>query len=130
MDLKFKGYSNPDRAFWLSLLYALLEGASESLEISRDDLDGCLYPYEGDPTKPAIILFDDVPGGAGHVKRIIENKNGLRLLLDKSIDKVNCSRCGEETSCYNCLRNYRNQYCHNELKRGLVKEFLGQLITC
>ena len=112
----------------MSLLYALLEGASESIEVSRDDLDGCLYPYDGDPAKPAIILFDDVPGGAGHVKRIAECEDSLKQLIQKSMDKVNCQRCGEETSCYNCLRNYHNQYCHDELKRGLVKEFLENIV--
>lgn len=40
----FEGYSNPDIGFWHSLLYAILEGASESLDIDRQDLDGCLYP--------------------------------------------------------------------------------------
>lgn len=128
LDLKIKGYSNPDRTFWLSLLYALLEGASESLEVSRDDLDGCLYPYAGDPTKPAIILFDDVPGGAGHVK-CLASPYMLKRLLEKTKDKVqgNCG-CGEETSCYSCLRNYRNQFCHDELKRGMIKEFLEGLL--
>jgi hypothetical protein len=128
LDLKIKGYSNPDRTFWLSLLYALLEGASESLEINRDDLDGCLYPYAGDPTKPAIILFDDVPGGAGHVKHLA-SPYMLKRLLEKTKDKVqgNCG-CGEETSCYGCLRNYRNQFCHDELKRGMIKEFLEGLL--
>jgi hypothetical protein len=129
LDLKIESYSNPDRAFWLSLLYALLEGASKSLEVSRDDLDGCLYPYAGDPTKPAIILFDDVPGGAGHVKRLAESRGTLKHLLETTRDKVkgDCG-CGEETSCYGCLRNYRNQFCHDELKRGLVKRFLERLL--
>ena len=129
LDLRIEGYSNPDRAFWLSLLYALLEGASKSLEVSRDDLDGCLYPYEGDPTRPAIILFDDVPGGAGHVKRLVESQDKLKHLLEKTRDKVKggCG-CGEETSCYGCLRNYRNQFCHDELKRGIVKNFLERIL--
>jgi ATP-dependent helicase YprA (DUF1998 family) len=128
LDLKIKDYSNPNRTFWLSLLYALLEGASESLEINRDDLDGCLYPYAGDPTKSAIILFDDVPGGAGHVKRLA-SPYMLKRLLEKTKDKVqgNCG-CGEETSCYGCLRNYRNQFCHEELKRGMIKESLEGLL--
>ena len=127
LDFKIKGYSNSDKAFWLSLLYALLEGASESLEVSRDDLDGCLYPYAGDPTKPAIILFDDVPGGAGHVKRLA-SPDMLRHLLETTRDKVSNCECGEETSCYGCLRNYRNQFCHDELKRGIVKNFLERIL--
>ena len=75
----------------------------------------------------AIILFDDVPGGAGHVKRLAE-KDALKRLLEATRGKVKggCG-CGEETSCYRCLRNYRNQFCHDQLKRGLVKYFLERL---
>ena len=51
---------------WRSILYALLEGASETLGIRREDLDGTLNFTEG--TKiPSLIIFDDVPGGAGRV---------------------------------------------------------------
>ena len=57
---------------WLSLLYATLEGVSEALGIRRQDLDGCLYPFEN---KIALVLFDNVPGGAGHVKRLMEEQN-------------------------------------------------------
>jgi hypothetical protein len=55
---------NIKKDFWLSLLYVLLEGASHALGIRREDLDGCLYHYSG-AVSPAVMLFDDVPGGAG-----------------------------------------------------------------
>ena len=35
-------------------------------------LNGTLYPYSGSPS-PALVLFDDVPGGAGLVRRVAEN---------------------------------------------------------
>lgn len=53
---------------WRSILYALLEGASDSLDISRDDIDGMLYPKAG--RKTSLVLFDTVPGGAGGALRI------------------------------------------------------------
>ena len=53
---------------WRSTLYALLEGVSERLQISRDDIDGTLYPTAGGRT--SLVIFDAVPGGAGSAIRI------------------------------------------------------------
>ncbi|MCX7704455.1 MAG: DUF1998 domain-containing protein, partial [Planctomycetota bacterium] len=109
-----------DCSFWFSLLYAILEGASQALGIRRQDLDGCLCPSgEGF----MLILFDNVPGGAGLVKRLM-NKENLNDVLKGTLSRVkNCS-CGLETSCYGCLRNYQNQFCHKLLKRKTVLDFL------
>ena len=61
-----------EESFWCSMLYAVLEGTSYAFGIKRRDLDGCLYPGE---QGPMLVLFDSVPGGAGHVKRIVEGTN-------------------------------------------------------
>jgi len=37
--------------------------------------------------------------------------------------------CGEETSCYGCLRNFRNQFFHDNLKRGLAKKFIEDILS-
>ena len=55
------------RAQWHSLLYALLEGAAEGLEISRDDIDGVVHA--GADGRSGLVLFDTVPGGAGSALR-------------------------------------------------------------
>jgi ATP-dependent helicase YprA (DUF1998 family) len=131
LQIRFKGYKNGDPGFWFSLLYGLLEGASQSLEIERQDLDGVLYPYSGDLAQPALVLFDDVPGGAGHVRRIAENKEGMIDILKVSLEKLELCDCGGDesnTSCYGCLRNYRNQFCHDQLKRGQVIDFLSNIL--
>jgi hypothetical protein len=130
LDLHFDNYTNPNKSFWLSLLYALLEGASEVLHTNRDDLDGCLYPYSSEYSTPAIIMFDDVPGGAGHVHRLAKDGDILRDLLVSTRKRLDGScGCDSNTSCYGCLRNYRNQYCHDELKRGVVLEFINNLLN-
>ena len=110
-----------DKSFWFSLLYATLEGASQALGIRRQDLDGCLYPYEG---KITLVLFDNVPGGAGHVKRIMDKQN-LYEVFKTALNRVKNCTCGPETSCYGCLRNYQNQFCHEQLKRGIILKFLS-----
>ena len=130
-DLRVEGRAASD-AFWLALLYALLEGASEALSIRRQDLDGCLYPYAGSSGARALVLYDDVPGGAGHVRRIGQNLEAVLRAARARVD----GRCGcgggpegiGETSCYGCLRNYRNQWAHEKLQRGPVLEFLRCLL--
>ena len=82
---------------------------------------GCLYPYVD---KISLVLFDNVPGGAGHVKRLIEGQN-LCEALKNVLERVKKCTCGEETSCYGCLRNYQNQFCHEQLKRGIIGKFLS-----
>jgi ATP-dependent helicase YprA (DUF1998 family) len=113
-----------DILVWRSLVYALLEGASQALNIRRDDMDGTLYVYKrGEPS--SLVLFDNVPGGAGHVKRIADE---LEDVFQAAFRRVNNDCCGPETSCYECLRNYRNQPYHDELQRGLVRDFLYQIL--
>lgn len=132
LDLRFEGVTQAHiDQFWLSLLYALLEGASAALDIRRQDLDGCLYPYGGRAAAPALVLFDDVPGGAGHARRIGQS---LQEVLRAARDRVD-GRCGcgggpngpGDTSCYGCIRNYRNQWAHEVLARGPVLDFLKSM---
>jgi hypothetical protein len=107
-----------------SFLYALLEGASESQGIRRDDIDGTLY-YRTFGESPSFILYDSVPGGAGHVENI---KDHLIDAARAGLRKMKSCNCGEDTSCYNCLRNYRNQQIHDQLQRGYAIKLLELLI--
>jgi len=126
LELRLEGLlaSTFDYELWLSLLFALLEGASEALGIRRDDLDGTLYRYSVG-IAPALVLFDNVPGGAGHVRRVADE---LRDVFRAAWQRVDRCECGRETSCYECLRNFRNQPYHDQLKRGLARDFLGSLL--
>jgi ATP-dependent helicase YprA (DUF1998 family) len=108
---------------WRSTLYAMLEGVSERLQISRDDIDGTLYPTPGGQT--SLVIFDTVPGGAGSAIRIARSFNEV---LDAALARVMNCDCGEETSCYGCLRGYRNQSFHEELRRGAAVDFLRPLV--
>jgi len=115
-------YDRADEAHWQSTLYAILEGASEALEISRDDIDGALaWSSDG---RRSIVLFDTVPGGAGAARRIAEN---IEPVLRSALDRVNICDCGPETSCYGCLRSYRNRRVHDDLTRRGALAILGGL---
>lgn len=125
LELRFEGPGVPRDGAprWRSLLYALLEGAARALGINRDDLDGTLFAYERDAA-PALVLFDNVPGGAGLCRRISDD---LRQVSREAYAVVTECVCGEETSCYQCLRNFANQPYHHDLRRDLAREVLARL---
>jgi len=113
------------RSSMMSLLYALLDGASDALGIRRDDVDGTLF-YKDFRKPPHMILYDTVPGGAGHVERI---NNKLLMVAKSALKKVSSCECGDDTSCYNCLRNYRNQFYHDDLQRGMAVKLLEEMLN-
>jgi hypothetical protein len=113
------------RAQWHSLLYAVLEGAAEGLEISRGDIDGVVHA--GADGHSGLVLFDTVPGGAGSVLRIA---GALDEAVAAATRRAGSCDCGPETSCYGCLRTPRNERFHEDLSRGAalaVLEALGGL---
>jgi hypothetical protein len=121
-EFTFEGidYRWDREASWLSSLYAILEGASHALEISRDDIDGALS-WSVD-LRRSIVVFDTVPGGAGAAKKIAEN---IGVVLESAVTRVTNCDCGEETSCYGCLRSYRNARFHQDLSRSGALQILG-----
>lgn len=123
-EFTFKGrqYRRISEPTWLSALYALLEGASEALEISRDDINGALA-WSSDGSR-SLVLFDTVPGGAGSAMKIAEN---VELVLRSAVDRVKTCDCGPETSCYGCLRSYRNGRDHDKLSRDGALDVLKPL---
>ncbi|TYB39726.1 DEAD/DEAH box helicase [Micromonospora sp. AP08] len=112
-----------DDSAWRSIAYALVEGAVLALEISRDDIDATMY--QTDAGRSVIMLYDTVPGGAGHVQRIAER---LPDVLEKARGRVRNCECGPETSCYRCLRVFRNERYHEQLRRGVAADVLGRLL--
>jgi len=113
--------------FTYSLAYALVEGAAEVLEVPSNDLSATVAHGEQYPVLP-IILYDNVPGGAGLVARL-ERPNYLKDCLETALKRVsgNC-KCPEASSCYGCLRSYRNQFAHQYLQRGPVMRYLSNIL--
>jgi ATP-dependent helicase YprA (DUF1998 family) len=110
------------RAQWHSLLYAVLEGAADGLEISRTDIDGLVHA--GADGHSGLVLFDTVPGGAGSVPRIA---GALDTVIRTAVRRVESCDCGPETSCYGCLRTPRNERHHEALSRGAALTALESL---
>jgi ATP-dependent helicase YprA (DUF1998 family) len=111
-----------DRPTLESVLAAILEGAADRLQIARDDIGGALYPRQGG--RQGLVIFDTVPAGAGNAIRIARS---LDEVLAGALDRVATCDCGTETSCYGCLRNYRNQTVHDILRRDLAIKVLQRI---
>lgn len=119
----------------LSVVYALLEGVSQYLGIERNDISGTLHynRLESGVWETNFILFDTVPGGAGHVRRIGEADDiQLKNMLIKSLEIVKQCHCGEDSNgdsaCYSCLCNYYNQKHHDIIKRRYAVEFFEDIL--
>lgn len=130
LELKTTGFltrvdSDQEERLWWSVLYALLEGASEALQIKRSDLNGTRY-FTRDADAPILVFYDDVPGGAGHVRRIAE---AWPLVFQHALRRVEACSCGPETACHECLWNYYNQPFHGLLSRGTAGDFLRGVLA-
>lgn len=78
---------------------------------------------------PPLVLYDNVPGGAGLVSRL-ENETMLRACLETARQRVSgACGCGDDTSCYGCLRSFRNQFAHQYLQRRPVFQYLEFILS-
>ena len=61
------------------------------------------------------------------MKRLL-SRDAVIDSLRSGLEKVSKECCDENTSCYNCLRNYYNQSYHNKLQRKLAIDVIRGLL--
>ena len=112
--LDFPYLRDKEKAY--SLAYAVLLGAASVLEVPDADLNATITGRTAGGL--SIVLYDNVPGGAGLVANLYE-ENTFREVLEAAKERVK-GECGCDSSCYGCLRSYRNQFAHPDLQRGFA----------
>jgi len=122
LDLPVDGLTFEPHVGAMSALHGLIS-AVPSIGIAQNDVGGSLAV--GTAGQTVIVLFDDVPGGAGHARHLRAN---LDQLVAQTVDRLRGCSCGEDTSCYGCLRSFRNQQSHDDLKRRAAIDVLEQLL--
>lgn len=121
------GCDTSDYPTMLSVMYALLNSFAHELNIERRDIKACLtYKLTSGRMEHKIIIYDAVPGGAGHSRRLVtEDGEVLKAVIKRAINLLDTCECSP--SCYRCLRNYENQKIHEILDRENALNFLKQL---
>ena len=125
LDFFGTGRSGLDTGFWLSLAYALTNGACQELNIERSDLEVTTVPIDN-ASRQSIVIYDAVPGGAGHCRQILE---AMPIVARRALAMLSSCDCDpDSTGCYGCLCVYQNQFAHESLSRGGAMGYLTRLI--
>ncbi|HEY2584855.1 MAG TPA: DEAD/DEAH box helicase [Tepidisphaeraceae bacterium] len=134
LQVRFPAVSTPSvigdvgRTFWTTLAAAVATAACELHRIDPSDLEVSYRSISDADHRGELLLFDNVPGGAGFVQRI---RYDLPAVLSAAMrvlqDCPNTIDCGMQSSCYACLRTYRNQFDWQFLCREAPLPWLASL---
>ncbi len=115
-----------EKSSWLnragqSLAEALRLAACQELDIEFTELvTGYRIRQNNDGCFIDVYLYDSLSSGAGYAVRLTSL---MKMLLEKT--KHLLSDCTCEMACYECLKNFRNQYVHNLLDRKAALDLLS-----
>lgn len=130
--IRFVDHEINDYDAGMSILHGLLRGISSYLNIEENDISGCLQSNPtGNGMDYSMVIFDNTPGGSGHAKRL-NNPIVIEGVLNHTLNMIKGCTCGGDegdSSCYSCLRSYKNQKYHDILKRKYVIEFLSDVLA-
>ena len=126
LEFRFElnGHPHFEKEAWESASWALYTVSASLLEIPSSEIGVTFYPNERNAF--SIMIYDDVPGGAGHALQLAEHAEELLL---NARELVSSCTCGADTCCYNCLANYYNQGRQPFISRGAALMIFETLLT-
>jgi DEAD/DEAH box helicase domain protein len=126
LELTFalEDYIARDHFAWRSLMWALVQAVVSVMNIPEREIGATNYT-NFDTGDESVLIYDDVPGGAGRALQLNDN---IDLLLTRAYKGVSVCDCDESSCCYGCLCNYLNQYEHEKLSRGAARDILENLL--
>lgn len=118
-DLKFQTFQN---SMATTLSEAMRFAATELLKIQDSEIRSSFKIREG---YVDVILYDNVPGGAGYAKRLQDES--VEKLLEKAISLLTCvENC--DRACRKCLCDYSNQLRWDKFDRKPILNWLKKLL--
>lgn len=108
---------------------ALAKAACQILEIEPGELMAEFRPaltssgVEG--REAEIFLYDTLPGGAGFAAQLAPRSEEL---FRHALKLVKCCPEDCDSSCYRCLRSFKNKFEHGQLDRHIGAELLEYII--
>jgi superfamily II DNA/RNA helicase len=127
------------RPFMVTLMFAI----SQAIEKTFHLMDNEIIPFMQLAKTPTgelidqIIIFESEPGGSGWLKTITKDDYWRSEFLKNFLENIHynydtnagitelSNHCND--ACYDCLKNYGNQFHHNNLNRTLLKPILEPL---
>jgi len=73
-----------------------------------------------------IFLYDTLPGGAGYSREVAKD---AEMLLQAALERMGDCEGNCDSSCYRCLRTFRNRPDHPQIDRHVGHALLSYLIT-
>jgi hypothetical protein len=113
-----------------TLSEALTATACQSLGIDTGELQAefrpALTPRGRSGNEVEVYIYDTLPGGAGFSERV--GRMGLSLFTD-ALRRLEACPADCDSSCYRCLRSFKNKLEHDLLDRHLAASLLRHLLT-
>lgn len=128
LQIRFHGFPPvSETSFWLTLATALTNAACELLSIDPKDLDSTYRSQSAADVEGELVIFDRVPGGAGHVEQIRGRLLDVLKATAQRLKECRNPDCAADSSCYACLRSHRNQFHWTSLNRSAPLPWLERI---
>ena len=125
-DGRFPGEVGADRVFATTWMAALVTAGARRLHLDVRDLGGLLVPRTVDGRGSwDVVLYDDTPGGAGHVGQLLAEFPFLVADVEALLRGPGHHHEVCEAACRECLVSYRTQPFADQLDRRVVLDALG-----
>ena len=115
---------NADLAVATTLAHAFRLAGTQLLSLDSRELGSFVMPTDSGP-HCGLVLFDSMPGGAGHVAELLESAaDWIGKLTDVLfVNEAHHERC--ISACLDCLLSYETQFDHDQglLARAITWEF-------
>jgi hypothetical protein len=119
----------------LSFMYALERGIEAEFQLEDSELASELLPDPED--RGRVLYIESAEGGAGVLRRLVEEEDGLRRAAAKALEICHFDAEGNDLggyvdqrdercakACYDCLLSYGNQGKHLQIDRHLARDLL------